>query len=53
MNDETAALALARWARRNHFHIMFEVRRIREDDVLFLLMRKGRVAAERPTPVVR
>lgn len=39
MNDEEAALALAVWARRNHFHIMFEVRRVRDDDVLFLLIK--------------
>jgi hypothetical protein len=39
MDDETATLALATWARRNRFHIMFEVRRVREDDVLYLLMK--------------
>jgi hypothetical protein len=37
MDDEPAALALGNWARRNRIHIMFEVRRVREQDVLHLL----------------
>jgi hypothetical protein len=42
MDDETAALELAGWAHRNQFRIMFEVRRVRDDDVLFLLMKDTR-----------
>jgi hypothetical protein len=39
MEDEAAALALGNWARRNQIHIMFQVRRVREQDVLYVLMR--------------
>ena len=42
MDDEAAALALAAWARRNHIHVMFAVQCVREDDVLFVLMRDKR-----------
>jgi hypothetical protein len=42
MQDEAAALALGNWARRNQIHIMFEVRRVRQHDVLFVLMRDKR-----------
>jgi hypothetical protein len=34
MAVEAAALGLGAWARRNRIHIMFEVRRVREHDVL-------------------
>jgi hypothetical protein len=42
MEDQAAALALGAWARRNQIHIMFEVRRVRELDVVFVLMRDKR-----------
>jgi hypothetical protein len=42
MDDEAAALALGNWARRNEINVMFEVRRVREQDVLYLLMRDKR-----------
>jgi hypothetical protein len=42
MDDEGAALALAAWARRDQIHIMFEVRRVREHDVVYVLMRDKR-----------
>jgi hypothetical protein len=42
MDDEAAALALGAWARRNRIHFMFEVRRVREHDVLFVLMKDKR-----------
>jgi len=35
MEDEAAALAPGAWARRNQIHIMFEVRRVRQHDVLY------------------
>ena len=38
MEDEAAALALGAWARRNGVNVMFEVRRVRERDVLYVLM---------------
>jgi len=41
MEDEAAALALGNWARRNQIHIMFDVRRVSQHDVLYVLMRKG------------
>jgi hypothetical protein len=34
MEDKAAALALGNWARRNEIHIMFEVRRVSQHDVL-------------------
>jgi hypothetical protein len=42
MEDEAAALALGAWARRNQIHIMFEVRRVREHDVLYVLLKDKR-----------
>lgn len=42
MEDEAAALALGAWARRNQIHIMFEVRRVRQYDVLHVLTRDKR-----------
>jgi hypothetical protein len=42
MEDEAAALALAAWARRNQINVMFEVRRVREHDVLYVLMKDKR-----------
>jgi hypothetical protein len=42
MEDDAAALALGAWARRNHINLMFEVRRVREHDVLNVLMRDKR-----------
>jgi hypothetical protein len=38
MEDEAAALALGAWARRNGVNVMFEMRRVRERDVLYVLM---------------
>jgi hypothetical protein len=42
MEDEAAALALAAWARRNQFNVMFELRRVREHDVLYVLKKDKR-----------
>jgi hypothetical protein len=42
MEDEAAALALGNWARRKQIHIMFEVRRVHEHEVLYVLMRDKR-----------
>ena len=42
MDDEEAALALAAWARSNHIHVLFAVQRVRENDVLYVLMKDKR-----------
>jgi hypothetical protein len=39
MADEAAALALAAWARKQRFNIMFEVRRVRNFEVLYVLLK--------------
>jgi hypothetical protein len=36
------ALALGAWAQRNQINLMFEVRRVRQQDVLFVLMKDKR-----------
>jgi hypothetical protein len=39
MDNEAAALALAAWARKQNFNIMFELRRVRNLDVLYVLLK--------------
>jgi hypothetical protein len=39
VEDKAAALALAAWARKQNFNIMFELRRVRNLDVLYVLLK--------------
>jgi hypothetical protein len=39
MEDEAAAFALGNWARKQNFNIMFELRRVRNRDVLYDLLK--------------
>jgi hypothetical protein len=39
MDEEAVVLALAAWARKHNINIMFEVRRVRDLDVLYVLLK--------------
>jgi hypothetical protein len=39
MDNGAATLALAAWARKQNFNIMFELRRVRNLDVLYVLLK--------------
>jgi hypothetical protein len=39
MHEQAVALVLAAWTRKHNINIMFEVRRVRNVDVLYVLLK--------------